>query len=73
MFAISRATVRKAVLARAFSTQSEAMILAEKRDKVGLITLNRPKALNALCDSLIKQLNAQLKEYQVRFRQFNSS
>lgn len=64
MFALSRATARKAAFARAFSTQVEAMILAEKRDKVGLITLNRPKALNALCDTLIKQLNAQLKEYQ---------
>lgn len=63
MFAIPRATVRKAFLARAFSTHHE-MILTEKRGKVGLITLNRPKALNALCDTLIKELNSQLKEYQ---------
>lgn len=35
-------------------------ILTEKRGKVALITLNRPKALNALCDGLIKELNAQL-------------
>jgi enoyl-CoA hydratase len=27
---------------------------------VGLVTLNRPKALNALCDGLIAELNAQL-------------
>lgn len=31
-------------------------ILAEKRDNVGLITLNRPKALNALCDGLLDDL-----------------
>ena len=29
----------------------------EKKGKVGLITLNRPKNLNALCDNLIKELN----------------
>jgi len=38
-------------------------ILAEKRGKVALITLNRPKALNALCDGLIKELNAQLRAF----------
>jgi len=32
-------------------------IIYEQKDKVGLITLNRPKALNALCDSLIRELN----------------
>jgi enoyl-CoA hydratase/carnithine racemase len=26
-------------------------------------TLNRPKALNALCDGLVKELNAQLRAY----------
>lgn len=31
-------------------------ILAEKRGNVGLITLNRPKALNALCDGLSEDL-----------------
>lgn len=34
----------------------------EKQEKVGLITLNRPKALNALCDGLIKELNTKLLE-----------
>jgi enoyl-CoA hydratase len=32
------------------------MILVETRANVGLITLNRPKALNALCDQLIGEL-----------------
>ncbi|WP_020594525.1 enoyl-CoA hydratase [Kiloniella laminariae] len=31
-------------------------ILAEKRERVGLITLNRPEALNALCAGLIDEL-----------------
>jgi enoyl-CoA hydratase len=31
-------------------------ILVETRDAVGLITLNRPQALNALCAALIKEL-----------------
>jgi enoyl-CoA hydratase len=39
-------------------------ILAEKKGRVGLITLNRPKALNALCDGLISELNTQLKQYE---------
>jgi enoyl-CoA hydratase len=36
------------------------MILAETHGAVGLIRLNRPKALNALCDQLIGELNQQL-------------
>lgn len=51
------------VSTRNFSTAAPEMILAEKKGKVGVITLNRPKALNALCDQLIKELNAQLKSY----------
>ena len=35
-------------------------ILVETHGKVGLIRLNRPAALNALCDQLIDELNAQL-------------
>ena len=37
-------------------------IIVEKRDAVGLITLNRPKALNALCAALIQDLAAALDE-----------
>ena len=36
-------------------------ILLETREKVGLITLNRPKALNALNDQLMNELGAALK------------
>lgn len=38
-------------------------ILAEKRGQVGLITLNRPKALNALCDGLVDEVNQQLRQW----------
>jgi enoyl-CoA hydratase len=38
-------------------------ILVEPRGKVGLITLNRPKALNALNDALMDELGAALKVF----------
>jgi len=37
-------------------------IIVERRARVGVITLNRPKALNALCDSLIAELGRALDE-----------
>jgi enoyl-CoA hydratase len=37
-------------------------ILVERRGRVGLVTLNRPKALNALCDALISDLGQALDE-----------
>jgi enoyl-CoA hydratase len=39
-------------------------IIAETRGKVGLITLNRPKALNALNDSLIDEVGAALDGFE---------
>lgn len=36
-------------------------ILFEKIEKVGIITLNRPDALNALCEGLIRELSAALE------------
>ena len=39
-------------------------IIAERRDNVGLITLNRPKAFNALCDGLTRELTAALDEFE---------
>ena len=37
-------------------------LLVEKRDRVGLVTLNRPKALNALCAELVAELEQALNE-----------
>lgn len=39
---------------------SEALVLVERRGRVGLLTLNRPKALNALNDALMDELGAAL-------------
>jgi enoyl-CoA hydratase len=39
-------------------------ILVETRGNVGLITLNRPKALNALCDALIAELGTALDDFE---------
>lgn len=39
-------------------------ILVETRGAVGLVTLNRPEALNALCDALIAELNTALKTFE---------
>ncbi len=39
-------------------------ILVETRDSVGLITLNRPQALNALCAALIKELAQALDAFE---------
>ncbi len=38
-------------------------ILVETRGAVGLITLNRPQALNALCDALMIELGAALRAF----------
>jgi len=39
-------------------------ILVETRSAVGLITLNRPQALNALCDALIRELGQALDGFE---------
>jgi enoyl-CoA hydratase len=39
-------------------------ILVEKRDRVGLVTLHRPQALNALCDALIRELGQALDAFE---------
>jgi enoyl-CoA hydratase len=39
-------------------------ILVETRGPVGLVTLNRPKALNALCDALVRELGAALDAFE---------
>ncbi len=38
-------------------------ILVDANDGVGVITLNRPKALNALCDALTRELSAALDAF----------
>jgi enoyl-CoA hydratase/carnithine racemase len=38
-------------------------ILVETRGSTGLVTLNRPKALNALCSPLIDELNHALNNF----------
>lgn len=40
----------------------ESLVLRENKGKVALLTLNRPQALNALCDDLISELNTHLKD-----------
>ena len=42
---------------------SEALVLTETRGRVALVTLNRPKALNALNDALIDELFAMLRRH----------
>ncbi|CAH1795344.1 unnamed protein product [Owenia fusiformis] len=52
---------------RCMSTGKFENILVEKRGEkknVGLIQLNRPKALNALCDALMKELGTALDEFE---------
>jgi enoyl-CoA hydratase len=39
------------------------MILTETRGKVGIIRLNRPEALNALCDRLMEELGQALRAF----------
>ena len=39
------------------------MILFETHGRVGLIRLNRPEALNALCDQLMEELGSQLQAF----------
>lgn len=51
----TRMTARRWV--RCLNTGPFENITVEQRDKVALITLNRPKALNALCDALIDEIN----------------
>ena len=38
-------------------------ILVEERDNVGLITLHRPKALNALCGALMDELTHAIEKF----------
>jgi len=39
-------------------------LIVEKRGRIGIITLNRPKALNALCAALVRELSQVLDEFE---------
>jgi enoyl-CoA hydratase len=39
-------------------------IIVEKKGRVGVVTLNRPKALNALCDALVQELGLALDDFE---------
>mmetsp|Transcript_5989 Transcript_5989/g.23258 ORF Transcript_5989/g.23258 Transcript_5989/m.23258 type:complete len:278 (-) Transcript_5989:103-936(-) len=51
-------------LTRCLSTSPFEFILSEKKDKAGLITFNRPKALNALCAGLIEDVIHACEQFQ---------
>ena len=40
------------------------LIISEKKDGVGIITLNRPDALNALCTPLVKEVAEAVDEFE---------
>lgn len=64
LFRTQRAPILR-TMDRHMSTGSKSYeyILTETQGKVGVITLNRPKALNALCSPLMKELNEVLEKY----------
>lgn len=51
--------------AAAAAAQGEQLVLSEKKGNVLVLTLNRPKALNALSSPLFEQLNGEFAKAQV--------
>lgn len=45
------------------TTQYEYILTSRPAERVALITLNRPKALNALCSPLFQELNEALRQF----------
>jgi len=48
---------------RMYCTPKFEMIKSEKKGAVGIVTLDRPKSLNALCDQLMTELNTALESF----------
>ena len=60
---ISGSDQRTCVSSRKSSVAAEASVLVRETDGVGFITLNRPKALNALSLDMIRLMTPQLKHW----------
>ena len=60
---ISGSDPRTCVSSRKSSVAAEASVLVRETDGVGFITLNRPKALNALSLDMIRLMTPQLKHW----------
>lgn len=56
-------TLKNETTDEAASTPPSSTIVVERRDRVGLVTLNRPKALNALNAQLAAEVLAALREF----------
>lgn len=57
--------LQQAKLSSATNTSAEDDVLFEEKNNVGIITLNRPKALNALNLSMVKKLYPKLIHWQI--------
>jgi enoyl-CoA hydratase len=55
----------RAMSQSAAATQGDKLVLAERKGPVLVLTLNRPKALNALSSPLFEQLNGEFAKAQV--------
>ncbi|KAI8885203.1 ClpP/crotonase [Backusella circina FSU 941] len=59
----STAFVQRQAVSNVSDGKSYEHIIVETKGKVGLITLNRPKALNALCSDLFTEVNEALRNF----------
>jgi enoyl-CoA hydratase/carnithine racemase len=51
------------ILQKRFLSTAYQYVIKETKGKVGIVKLNRPKALNALCDGLMREVNSVLEEF----------
>eukprot|EP00211_Chloroparvula_japonica_P017575 CAMPEP_0119132044 /NCGR_PEP_ID=MMETSP1310-20130426/11254_1 /TAXON_ID=464262 /ORGANISM="Genus nov. species nov., Strain RCC2339" /LENGTH=283 /DNA_ID=CAMNT_0007122655 /DNA_START=20 /DNA_END=871 /DNA_ORIENTATION=+ len=54
---------RQGAFVRFYGAGGHEFVLSEKKGSVGLVTLNRPKKLNALCDQLVTELMETLETH----------